>query len=299
MFNFSALSSMRGKKHADFIEEWRKAMANGTFNGRPFSPQTQNSYVSYMTKFLSAYEKLSYSNLITCLGNIPTHQYCKKNQIHQAAVSFGKYLIEQKALNPVFLTEVKKLKPKRHLPAKQLTVRQEGLTDLIKCCKNPLDILIIILLASTGLRASEACSLTLNDIRFDERKIYVRKGKWGKARRVGITDGLLVALQQYLVWKGELMPKDSLLTNGSKRPLNRNGLYQRLKKLERRVGVEVTPHALRRAFVTINVANGIPLVYLQVACVHSDITTTRSYCQTTEEEVIEAMNTRFTNFSSC
>jgi integrase/recombinase XerD len=152
-------------------------------------------------------------------------------------------------------------------------------------------------MASTGLRASEACSLTMNDISFDERKIYVRKGKWGKARRVGITEGLLVALQEYIAWKGAMTPQPPLLINGVRKPLNRNGLYQRLKKLERRVAVEVTPHALRRAFVTINVANNIPLVYLQIACGHSDITTTRSYCQTTEEEVVEA-NMRFTSFSS-
>lgn len=290
MFNF--------KKHHDYLDAWDNAMANGTLNGRPFSKETQVSYVGYVTKFLDTYGKVSYENLKDHLGAIPVHQFCKKNQIHQAVVSFAKYLIEQKALSPGFLEDAKKIKPKRHLPAKQLTVKQDGIVDLIGCCKNSLDRLLVILLASTGLRASEACSLTLGDVSFEERKIYVRKGKWGKARRVGITDGLLAVLKEYLAWKGTMTAKSPLLVNGTGRPINRNGLYRRLKKLERRAGIEVTPHALRRAFVTINVANGIPLVYLQIACGHSDITTTRSYCQTTEDEVIEAMNTRFTNFSS-
>lgn len=291
MFNF--------KKHYDYLEQWRRAMATGLMTGRPFSEETQKSYVSYVTKFLDIYGKVSYENLSNHLGSMPVHQYCKKNQIHQAVISFSKVLIAEKALPPSFLEKARKIKPRRHIPPKRLTVKVEDLVQLIRCCKNPLDRLLIILLASTGLRASETCSLLLEDVDFESRKIHVRKGKWGKARRVGITDGLIVALQEYLQqWRGPASKSSPLLVNGSGRPLKRNGLYRRLKKLERRVDVQVTPHALRRAFVTINVANGIPLVYLQIACGHSDITTTRSYCQTTEDEVIEAMNTRFTNFSS-
>lgn len=292
MFNF--------KKHSDYLEQWQKAMATGLMTGRPFSDETQKSYVTYLTRFLDIYGKVSYENLRDHLASLPVNQFSTKNQTHQAVISFAKLLISEKALSPSFLDKARKLKPKRHIPAKRLTVKTDDLVHLIQCCKNPLDRLIIILLASTGLRASEACSLLLEDVDFESRKIHVRKGKWGKARRVGITDGLIVALQEYLEqWrKGQAHKSSPLLVNGSGRPLKRNGLYRRLKKLERRADVEVTPHALRRAFVTINVANGIPLVYLQIACGHSDITTTRSYCQTTEDEVIEAMNTRFTNFSS-
>ncbi|MGE0201510.1 MAG: tyrosine-type recombinase/integrase [Candidatus Melainabacteria bacterium] len=292
MFNF--------RKHHDYLEQWQKAMATGLMTGRPFSEETQKSYVSYVTKFLDTYGKVSYENLSDHLGSMPVHQFCKKNQIHQALISFSKVLISEKAMPSSFLDKARKIKPRRHIPPKRLTVKAEDLVHLIQCCKNPLDRLIIILLASTGLRVSEACSLLVGDIDFESRKIHVRKGKWGKARRVGITDGLIIALQEYIQqWRKGVAPRSSpLLLNGSGRPLRRNGLYRRLKKLERRADVEVTPHALRRAFVTINVANGIPLVYLQIACGHSDITTTRSYCQTTEDEVIEAMNTRFTNFSS-
>jgi integrase len=63
----------------------------------------------------------------------------------------------------------------------------------------------------------------------------------------------------------------------------------RLEKLALKTGIPVTPHALRRAFVTINAYKGRPLPMLQIACGHSDITTTRSYCMTSEDETIEAM----------
>lgn len=286
------------RKHSDYLNQWERAMATGLMNGRPFSENTMVNYVSYVSKFLDRYQKVSYNNLKDHLSTIPVHQFSKKNQIHQGIISFAKLLVSEKALNASFLEKAKQIKPKRHIPAKRLTVKQEDLIHLIQCCKNPLDRLIVILLASTGLRVSEAAALLVEDVDFNERKIYVRKGKGGKARRVGITDGLIIALKEYLHWKEGMTSKTPLLLNGVGKPVGRNGLYRRLKKLGRRADVEVSPHALRRAFVTINVGNGIPLVYLQIACGHSDITTTRSYCQTTEDEVIEAMNTRFTNFSS-
>jgi len=71
--------------------------------------------------------------------------------------------------------------------------------------------------------------------------------------------------------------------------MTRTDLYHRLHRLGRKVGVDVSPHMLRRAFVTINANKGRPLPMLQIACGHSDIKTTRNYCQTTEQEVIEAM----------
>ena len=71
--------------------------------------------------------------------------------------------------------------------------------------------------------------------------------------------------------------------------MDRYGIRVRLKKLGTKAKVDVTPHALRRAFVTINANKGRPLPMLQIACGHSDITTTRSYCMTTEDETIEAM----------
>jgi site-specific recombinase XerD len=71
--------------------------------------------------------------------------------------------------------------------------------------------------------------------------------------------------------------------------MKRDNLYQLLQQIGKRAKVKVSPHALRRAFVTINANKGRPLQMLQMACGHSKITTTMSYCQTSEQEVIDAM----------
>jgi integrase/recombinase XerD len=289
MFNF--------KKHRDYLDGWQRAMATGLMTGRPFSKHTSSQYVRYMLPFLQKYGSVSIENLKAELSAVPTDQFSKRNSIFRAVVSFSKYLIQENAMNTSFLEKAKPFKPKRHRPPVRHSVKEGDIQKLIMATKNPLDRLMIILLASTGLRASEACDLRLEDIDFEERRLVVRCGKWGKERKVGIGEGLLLALQNYLRIRPGLKPSDYLLQNTARETLDRNGVYQRLEKIGRRVDVKVTPHALRRAFVTINVRNGVPLVYLQIACGHGEITTTRSYCQTSEDEVIEAMKTSFTNFS--
>ena len=71
--------------------------------------------------------------------------------------------------------------------------------------------------------------------------------------------------------------------------MNRYGARTLLEKPGRWIGVLVTPHALHRAFVTSNVNKGRPLVMRQIACGHPDIATIRSYCLTSEDETIQAM----------
>ncbi len=285
------------RRHSDYYDEWQKAMATGLMTGRPFSRHTCRHYASYVQSFLDQYGSVSYENLKSALSSIPVEQFGKRQSVHRAVTCFGKYLVQEKALDKSFLEKAKAIKPKRHRPPKRTSVKETDIPKLIDACKNPLDRLIIILLASTGLRAAEACNVLLEDIDFEDRKLKVRCGKWGKERKVGISDGLMLALETYLKTRPDMKPTDPLLQNGSRKPLDRHGLYFRLEKLGRRVGIKVSPHALRRAFVTINVGNGVPLVYLQIACGHQEITTTRSYCQTSEDEVIEAMKTTFTNFS--
>jgi site-specific recombinase XerD len=51
----------------------------------------------------------------------------------------------------------------------------------------------------------------------------------------------------------------------------------------------VHPHALRRAYVTINANKGVPLKALQESCGHSDLKTTSDYCRTSKEEALAIM----------
>ncbi|WP_303674835.1 tyrosine-type recombinase/integrase [Vampirovibrio chlorellavorus] len=276
------------KPHALFIFAWVKAMETGLMTGKPFSPNTSKNYKRIVDEFLEKYGEVSPKTLQMALMAIPPKQYAKKARLYEALISFAKFLIRENALAPSFIEEVKHQKPQRHLPPKRTAVNNADIPALLKVCETTQERLIVLLLLNTGLRASESCSLRWGDIDLEGGWLIVRLGKGNKTRRVGISSRLLEVLKEYKakVPSGEHQP---LFLNRKGKPMDRSGLYQRLQRLGLLAGVTVSPHALRRAFVTINANKGRPLQMLQRACGHSDIKTTMSYCQTKEQEVIEAM----------
>jgi integrase len=283
-------AQMITKEHRHYFEDWKKAMACGLIGGRPFSQSTIDVYCLYTKSFLKEYKEVSLSNLKKVLIDTPVEQFAKRYKIFQAIQNFAGYLVEEGALDPGYLEQAKHYIPKRHLPPKKITVQEKGIEALISACTNKQDKLIVSLLAFTGLRVTEAANLKLSDINQDNAYLTVRLAKWGKTRRVGLTKRLQEVIQEYLASRSEAYKdKEWLFLNRFGEKITRYGIRTRLEKLGERVGVTVTPHALRRAFVTINANKGRPLPMLQIACGHNNITTTRSYCLTTEDETIEAM----------
>lgn len=149
--------------------------------------------------------------------------------------------------------------------------------------------MIITLLSQTGLRASEACALQWQDIDILESVLTVRLGKGNKTRRVGLSTTTMEAIRLHLQEHPCYRPEGFVFLDKNKKPMARHGLYQRIERIGEKAAVKVSPHALRRAFVTINAERGVPLPMLQRACGHGDLKTTMSYCQIEEKAVIEAM----------
>lgn len=279
---------MPKQPHSSYLQPWISAMRYGLLDGRPFSEVVIGTYSHYAAWFLKEYEGLSLENLQTALTTIPVVHFAKRQKLFQALSCLAKFLVTKNALETSFIQGIKRLRPRRHLPARKFSVDQAGLDSLLNACKDPLDHLIVILLSQTGLRATEAISLKLDDLNLEKRILTVRQAKWGKSRRIGLSSSTIETLQAYLPLRPS-HPEGWVFINVKGQQMQRHGLLMRLRRLSRLTGIKVTPHALRRAFVTINANKGRPLAMLQIACGHSDITTTRSYCMTTEDEAIEAM----------
>jgi integrase/recombinase XerD len=276
------------KPHSEYLPNWKAAMAAGLINGKAFSPRTIEIYSLYADDFIKRYQNISPETLQSALMKIAPIHFAKRLKVYESIVCFGKFLVRQGIMQEQSIQHMKVLRPKRHIPPKRFTVDDIGLLKLIKACNDPEDRLIVTLLSNTGLRAFEACSLRLQDIDLEKGILIVQCGKGGKRRQVGLTATVTEAIQAYLSEKSH-KPSQFLLLNSQGKQMDRHGLYHRLEKIGKKAGVTVSPHALRRAFVTINANKGRPLQMLQMACGHSDIQTTRSYCLTKEHEVIEAM----------
>jgi integrase/recombinase XerD len=277
-------------KHKDYLPAWKKAMEYGLLGGRPFSAPTRMVYGLYADGFFDVHEELNLFTLKQALMSVPVERFAKRNKIFQALCSFARFLVQEELMEPGFLEKAKPYQPKRHLPPKKTTVSEVGVEALLQACQNEQQRLIVILLSQTGLRVSEAAALSWEDINLGERTLRVRLAKWGKSRRVGISQKLLSAFEAYRKTQQVGALSQPVFLNKLGEPMDRYGIRIRLQKIGERAGVKVSPHALRRAFVTINANKGRPLPMLQIACGHSNITTTRSYCMTSEEETISAMS---------
>ncbi len=141
---------------------------------------------------------------------------------------------------------------------------------------------IILFLYITGLRVSELCNLTYNDINFKEGYLRVI-GKGNKERIIIIGDLLNVSLSNYsnnirpLLLHG--MECKYIFVNEEGEPLTRQTIYNIVHFSAKNAGIKlnVTPHTLRHCFATHMLENGADFRSIQELLGHKDISTTQIY----------------------
>lgn len=135
---------------------------------------------------------------------------------------------------------------------------------------------------ATGLRVSELCRLTLDDLHFDAG--YLRcVGKGQKERVVPFSAKSGKILSEYLqrVRPGlgaEPANRTVFLTRRGK-AFDRRGIWKLVKRYARQAGIAkaISPHTLRHSFASHLLQNGAPLRVIQEMLGHADITTTQIY----------------------
>lgn len=275
--------------HRHALLPFQKAMETGMLTGKPFSPHTVSKYLRYTQWLIEKRGHVSFDSLKEELQETPVEQYAKRKDIYAAVLCFGKFLIQEDSLHENFLQDVKRIKPKPHKTPRRLCLNAAQIEALKGACQTPLNKLIVHILVSTGLRAAEFCNVRLRDLNLEEGYLTVDRGKGGKRRRVGLNQEVCAMLREHLRTLPSQEPEAYAFLNDMGEQMTRDGLLNRIRRIGERAGVQASPHALRRSFVTLNANKGRSLVMLQMACGHADIKTTRSYCQTTEDEVISAM----------
>jgi integrase/recombinase XerD len=160
-------------------------------------------------------------------------------------------------------------------------LNEEDLKRLVSAAKKPQDRLILLLLASTGLRSRELLELKVEDIDFNNRVIRVKSAKYGKERLVTAPQDVFEELAAWIKLN-QLKPGDKVFK------LSYTGLYKKIKRLAERAGIDpakVRPHVLRHTFATLAIRKGLSLPSLQRLLGHSDIRTTQVYLHLTIDDI--------------
>lgn len=151
---------------------------------------------------------------------------------------------------------------------------------------------ILLLFLDSGARREEIAGLAIRDIDFDRGQMYIRwqSAKGRKERIVSFGSKTERALRKYgLLFRdppiSESDPDDRFFLNPNGEPITGSGIYQMIKRMARRTGIEqLYPHLLRHTNATRELERGKSTREIQVKLGHSSVTTTERYIHVVERE---------------
>jgi site-specific recombinase XerD len=140
---------------------------------------------------------------------------------------------------------------------------------------------LILVLADSGLRASEVLHLLVEDWNPQERGLFVRSGKGRKDRVSFLSPTTARAIKDYLGKRLGMSREDFLFVDALNRPLKKRHLLQILHRLSQRAGLtphrRIHPHALRHFAATSWFRNGVGLDEVRRLLGHESLATTLRY----------------------
>lgn len=154
---------------------------------------------------------------------------------------------------------------------------------------------ILELLFSTGLRVSELCALSQEDVDLTRDEFSVR-GKGDKVRVVFLSDTARNAIKAYLKERKDFddamfiqygkQSKTEEVKNKELRLTSRS-IQRILKRYAAIAGItrKVTPHVIRHSFATDLLSNGADLRSVQALLGHANIATTQIYTHVTDKHL--------------
>ena len=140
------------------------------------------------------------------------------------------------------------------------------------------DAAVLTLLYGSGLRISEALSLTAADVPLADVLVILGKGR--KERRVPVLPATRSAVNRYVALAPfELAGDDALFRGVKGGPLGARAVQKAVELLRTQLGLpsSATPHALRHSFATHLLAAGGDLRSIQELLGHASLSTTQVY----------------------
>lgn len=157
--------------------------------------------------------------------------------------------------------------------------------------------LILELLFSCGLRASELTNIELKDLQLTRKQILIH-GKGSKDRYVPIHDNLVELLKDYLTTtRIKLVAKsdnnnEKLLLNYRGENLTVRGVQKILQKIlsDANETYHISPHMLRHSFATTLLNHGADLRVVQELLGHEHLKSTQIYTEVSNKTLKEKYN---------
>lgn len=175
------------------------------------------------------------------------------------------------------------IKKDKRLP---IVLSREEVKRLMKAPKLLKHRVLIGLLYGCGLRCFEVRNLRLNDLDFDRKTVFVRKGKGGKSRYLPLCDLLIRGIKVYIESE---CPEEWLFCG--KQPVegrsggafdscySQKGVQWAVKEARKAAGITkpMTVHTLRHTYATHLLEDGLDIMSIKELLGHACIQTTMVY----------------------
>ncbi len=195
---------------------------------------------------------------------------------------------------------------KGYLKEKDRDVRaaeEPEIIEILKVCTNIRDQLLLLLIAETGFRIGEILGIDYTkDIDYDNHliKVYFRddndndaRAKNAEYRSAKISNDTFDFLMHYLAeYRGLLQKQNYLFINikgkTAGKPMRVESVYDMLDRMEKKTGIKLTPHMLRRYYAVSRRNSGWALELIQLALGHRHLDTTVKYLGILDDQLMEA-----------
>lgn len=221
-----------------------------------------------------------------------------QNSVHKHAAVLKKFYEAMVALgiidyfqNP--LRDFKKMRPVAER-VRDVLNRKEAKRLLMAPNENMVlgvrDKAIMLLLYSTGIRASECVGLKNKDVDLEGHQITVM-GKGQRERVVPLSEEAVKYLKKYIQVRGKGSTLSSFFLTRMRKGITRKGIYDRIKKYVGLAKIKkmISPHNLRHTFATELIERKVGLVTIQHILGHRSISSTMRYLRINLKDIREAI----------
>jgi len=256
-------------------------------NGK--SVNTLKGYVLDISQYLKWFEA-SFGQACTALyrQNVLDYiNYLKNIKINNARTinhklsslrSYNNFLISLGVQDDIVIdkTDMIKVQTQYASPTKVTELEVKQFVQKVLESKNKRNYAIVILLAYSGMRISEALSIRLDDFNLQTGECIVRNGKGNKQRCVLINTRIVNALRDYLKARSRYSTaKTSRFLFISRKNENLNRTV--VNRIFKQYSDKITPHQLRHFFCTNAIEKGLSIHEVANQAGHSNINTTLLY----------------------
>jgi len=270
-----------------------------------YSPATVRAYAADLEQFeaflarrqkgLAVFDAIAREDATGFLAELHRMRLKKSSMARKLSTlrSFFRYLIRHRMLDKTPLSGLRNPKQESRQP-RALNVDQA--TAMMDAPARPgpeglRDLALAEILYGSGLRVSEALSLSVDDVRTDRGFVRVR-GKGGKDRLAPLSEAARMRLAEYLRERSGLHAQDAeqaLFLGVRGGPLTRREAARIVARLAVEAGVtqSVHPHTLRHSFASHLLQAGADLRSVQEMLGHARLSTTERYTHLDLRHIME------------